>query len=343
MLQRTRIHGLLLLVVVTSLLIGCGRGADDYPPLPEMQLDSERFYIGGLSSGGYMAQQLHLAWPEEVQGVAIFAAGPYGCARAGVNTALLQCMATTRGRPDASALVARARADAEEGKLGDLDRLNTSRVFIYQAEGDPVVHAPVSQAGIDFYKQLVPERQLEVKQGAAAGHGLPTRNQGVACSQTRSPFINACGFSGAELSLDHLDGSQRRPLPSEPQGELKAFSQRPFSDNSRGMADYGYYYQPPNCDGSADCGLKLVLHGCEQGAEKLGQEMIQKSGYLEQADARNLVVVFPQIQSTLPNPKGCWDWWGYESSAFDTREGPQVEGLRGIWQQLLNESSSAPQ
>ena len=330
----------LCLVVITGLLIGCGRGGDDYPQLPEMQLDNERLYVGGLSSGGYMAQQLHLAWPAEVKGVAIFAAGPYGCARNGVNAALLQCMATTRGRPDASALVRQARADAEEGKLGDLEGAKSSRVFIYQAERDPVIHAPVSQAGIDFYKQLLPEGQLQVRQGSAAGHGLPTESQGVACSATRTPFINACGFSGAGLSLDHLDSSQRRPLLSEPQGELKQFSQRPFSENSRGLADYGYYYQPSSCDGSANCGLKMVLHGCEQGAEKLGTEFIEKSGYLQQADARDLVLVFPQIQSTLPNPKGCWDWWGYESSAFDTREGPQVEGLRSIWLRLLNENSA---
>ncbi|WP_404415002.1 hypothetical protein [Marinospirillum sp.] len=330
----------LLLVIVAGLLVGCGRGGDDYPQLPEMQLDPERFYVGGLSSGGYMAQQLHLAWPSEVKGVAVFAAGPYGCARNGVNTALLQCMATTRGRPDASALVSKARADSEEGKLGDLQQLKDNRVFIYRAEFDPLIHAPVSQATVDFYKQLVAEDQLQVKQGSSAGHGLPTQSQGVPCSETRSPFVNACGFSGAGLSLDHLDSNQPRSLSSEPQGELKKFSQSPFSENSRGMADFGYYYQPPACDGSDNCGLKMVLHGCEQGAEKLDTEFVEKSGYLQQADARDLVLVFPQVEATLPNPKGCWDWWGYESSAFDTREGPQVEGLRAIWSRLLIENSA---
>lgn len=339
MMKRTRIQ-LLLLLLMAGLLAGCGRGGDDYSQLPEMQLDSERFYLGGMSAGGYMAQQLHLAWPEEVQGVAIFAAGPYGCARDGVNTALLKCMATTRGRPDVSALVNQARQDAEEGKLGDLQQLKNSRVYIYRAEADPVIHAPVSQATVDFYKQLVPVEQLQVSLGSNAGHGLPTLDQGVACSATRSPFINACGYSGPGSSLEYLDASKRHPLASEPQGELKTFSQRPFSENSRGMADFGYYYQPPACDGSKACGLKMVLHGCEQGAEKLGTEFVEKSGYLQQADARDLVLVFPQIKSTLPNPKGCWDWWGYESSAFDTREGPQMEGLRGIWLRLLNENSS---
>lgn len=330
----------LLLIAATSLLLACGRGADDYPPLPEMQLNAERFYIGGLSSGGYMAQQLHLAWPEEVQGVAVFAAGPYGCARQGVNAALFQCMAITRGRPQAAALVELAQQDAEEGKLGDLQALKNDRVFIYQAERDPVIHASVSQAAIDFYAHLLPEEQLLVRRGSAAGHGLPTPDQGVACQQTRSPFINACGFSGPELSLDHLDQPSRRPLQEAPLGELRAFSQRPFSENSRGLAASGYYYQPPTCEGDAQCGLKMVLHGCEQGVEKLGQAMIKKSGYLQQADARDLVLVFPQIEASIPNPKGCWDWWGYESSAFDTREGPQVEGLRSLWQQLLNGSST---
>jgi|AntRauTorckE6833_2_1112554.scaffolds.fasta_scaffold05288_3 poly(3-hydroxybutyrate) depolymerase len=331
---------LALIVMMAGLLVGCGRGGDDYPQLPEMQLDSERFYVSGLSSGGYMAQQLHLAWPSEVKGVAVFAAGPYGCARDGVNAALLQCMATTRGRPDVGALVNQARVDSREGKLGDLQQLKESRVFIYRAEFDPLIHAPVSQATVDFYKQLVPEGQLQIKLGSSAGHGLPTQDQGVACSETRSPYVNACGFSGVGLSLDHLDSRPNRSVSSQPKGELKQFSQSPFSENSRGMADFGYYYQPPACDGSANCGLQMVLHGCEQGAEKLETEFVEKSGYLQQADARGLVLVFPQVQSTLPNPKGCWDWWGYESSAFDTREGPQVEGLRAIWSRLLNESSA---
>ncbi|SFC26429.1 Esterase PHB depolymerase [Marinospirillum celere] len=326
----------LLLVFLLGLLSACGRGADSYPQLPSLELDADRFYVAGLSSGGYMAQQLQMAWPEEVQGAAIFAAGPYGCARRGVNAALLQCMAVTRGRPNTSRLLEQLRETSEAGQVGDLQQLQQHRVFIYQAEADPVIHAAVSQAVVEFYQQLVPGEQLLVTQGRRAGHGFPTLDKGVACQRTASPFVNACGFSGAAQSLDHLDGQRTHSLRDQPQGELQKFSQKPFSEASRGMADFGYLYRPPECQEEAQCGLKMVLHGCEQAAEKVGQSFIEKSGYLQEADARQLVMVFPQIDSSLTNPKGCWDWWGYESSAFDTREGPQVEALRGIWKTLLS-------
>ena len=327
---------LLLLLLLFVLLTACGRGADEHPPLPAMNLDSERFYVAGVSSGGSKAQHLHLSWPDEVKGVAVFAAAPYACARGGVNAALFQCMGTRGGRPDSRRLLQQIQADSAEGKLGDLSVLASTRAFIYQAGQDRVIAAAVTDATTALYQLLLPQEQLEISRHPEAGHGFPATASGVACNASASPYVNACGFDGAGLSLDHLDASQRRPLLTAPQGELQRFSQRPFAANSRGMADYGYFYQPPRCRGEADCGLKMVLHGCEQSVEAVGKAFIEQSGYLQQADARNLVLVFPQISKTLPNPKGCWDWWGYESSAFDTREGPQVEALRGIWQQLLN-------
>ena len=329
----------LLVLLLAVLLTACGPGAEVHPPLPTMSLDPERFYVAGLSSGGSKAQHLYLSWPDEVKGIAVFAAAPYGCARAGVNAALFQCMGTRGGRPDPGRLAQQIRADAAEGKLGDLTALATTRAFVYQAGQDAVIAAAVTDATATLYGQLLPRQQLQLSRHPDAGHGFPAGSLGVACSSSESPYVNACGFDGAGLSLDHLDASPGRPLLTSHQGELQRFSQRPFSGNSRGMADYGYLYQPPTCRGNAECGLKMVLHGCEQGAEVVGTDFIKQSGYLQQADARNLVLVFPQVSKTLPNPKGCWDWWGYESSAFDTREGPQVQALRGIWQQLLNGNS----
>ncbi len=42
-----------------------------------------------ITVGGYMANQFHVAFSGDVQGAAIFAGGPFYCARNNLNTALV--------------------------------------------------------------------------------------------------------------------------------------------------------------------------------------------------------------------------------------------------------------
>jgi hypothetical protein len=46
-------------------------------------------YVTGVSSGGYMASQLHVAYSGTFKGAGIFAAGPYYCAHDSLIQALL--------------------------------------------------------------------------------------------------------------------------------------------------------------------------------------------------------------------------------------------------------------
>jgi len=43
-------------------------------------------------------------------------------------------------------------------------------------------------------------------------------------------------------------------------------------------------------------------------------EFARNSGYLEVADLNNIILLFPQIKSSIlkGNWSGCWDWWAYE-------------------------------
>lgn len=53
-------------------------------------------HSSGISSGGYMATQLHVAYSGTFSGSAVFASGPYHCARNMLATALNACMNTTQ-------------------------------------------------------------------------------------------------------------------------------------------------------------------------------------------------------------------------------------------------------
>jgi poly(3-hydroxybutyrate) depolymerase len=73
-------HKLTLVLGITALaLSGCKR-ADAAPPLPTLKIDTSQTTVSGLSSGGFMANQLGYAYSSTFRGVAVFAAGPYMCA-----------------------------------------------------------------------------------------------------------------------------------------------------------------------------------------------------------------------------------------------------------------------
>lgn len=71
--------------------------------LPRLQADLSRCSVSGLSSGAFMAVQLHLAHASMFSGAGIVAGGPYRCAQsfrqaaplagdAAVQNALFVCM-----------------------------------------------------------------------------------------------------------------------------------------------------------------------------------------------------------------------------------------------------------
>lgn len=59
------------------------------------------------------------------------------------------------------------------------------------------------------------------------------------------------------------------------------------------------------------CRVTISLHGCKQTVDLIGESYVRETGYLEYAEANNIITLFPQAQSTLYNPNSCWDWWGY--------------------------------
>jgi poly(3-hydroxybutyrate) depolymerase len=79
-----------------------------------------------------------------------------------------------------------------------------------------------------------------------------------------------------------------------------------------------------------------VFHGCEQSAAVVGDAVYGRVGYNESADANGIIMLYPQVDpGTIPdNPEGCWDWWGYSGSNFQTRSGPQLSAVRAMVQRL---------
>jgi poly(3-hydroxybutyrate) depolymerase len=102
-----------------------------------------------------------------------------------------------------------------------------------------------------------------------------------------------------------------------------------------GLSDEAYLIIPPHCAASgARCALHLVLHGCGQSSEQIGETFIRDSGFLPWAANNNIVLAFPQVTPGATNPLACWDWWGYTGANYIKRDGAQLK-LLADWVKAL--------
>ena len=67
--------------------------------LPQLNIDKTQTSVSGLSSGGFMAVQLHVGHSATfAKGAGIVAGGPFYCAEGSIVNATGRCMASPAGR-----------------------------------------------------------------------------------------------------------------------------------------------------------------------------------------------------------------------------------------------------
>ena len=327
-----------VMLAIATGLAACS--AEPSPPLPSLNIEPGRVAVVGMSSGAYMAQQLHLAYADRILGAGLFAGGPYGCARGDLNIALGGCMdPSDAAMPDLSALAATVRERSERGDLAPLEGLAGDRVFVWHGQKDATVSERISAASAQLYRELGSEVQIRQDFAQPAGHVFPTESAGIRCELTESPFIGACGYDGAGTALKYLFDAEASSAPAEVVGELRSFDAELPAGSDVPGDKRGLIYLPPQCEEGKHCGLLIVLHGCEQSLGKIGERFARESGFNRWADALDLVVLYPQAQSSLMplNPKACWDWWGYTGPDYDNRKGKQMR-----WIAELSRALGAP-
>lgn len=318
---------------------------DTLPPLPVLNIETDTISVMGVSSGGYMATQLAVAWPELFSRLAVFAAGPWGCAQGELSRALGQCMDTRHGLPSPAALNSRYAHYLAEGLVGEPSALAEQRVYLWHGGADNTVDPRLGEQLADQYRDWLtdPETQLKVETNPNAAHGWPvaamqsTDTKLADCAEGGSPHLLACDRGGAGQALQWLYRERVTPPEGDGRGMLRVFDQTAFYDD---IADKGYLYLPKTCEEGAPCALIVALHGCEMSATQIGETFVRHSGLNEWAAENRLVVLYPQAEASLPNPKACWDWWGYDESLWelnplhDSRKGQQVQALKAMVEQI---------
>lgn len=328
--------------------------SDTPPALPSLDITPERVSVVGVSSGGYMATQLAVAFPETFRGLGVFAAGPWGCAQGSLRLALGQCMAQRHGLPSLAELEARLAAYRMEERLGASTALARQRVFVWHGEEDEVVDPALGELLADQYREwLETPGQLRFIAAEDVGHGWPVGGTGLAhiteladCRIGGSPHLLACDRDGAGEVLNWLYDDLTPPDDAE-DGRLLAFDQSEFYRGS-GLAEQGQLYLPKACEAGEPCGLVVALHGCNMNQEQVEDAFIRHTGLNAWAAANDLAVLYPQTDTSMANPQGCWDWWGFDESSwepsagYETRDGHQVQALHAMVERLSGGPAEAP-
>jgi poly(3-hydroxybutyrate) depolymerase len=307
-----------------------GQEADD-EATTAYAIDSDRITVSGISSGAYMAGQLHVAHSALFSGAALLAGGPYYCAEGSIAQGVGPCV--QGGEIDIDRLAAYAHEAADSGAIDALSNLADDPVWVFIGTADDKVNASVAKAAADFYRALDAGAGLTFVDDVAVVHGMPTLDTGLACDSFGTPFINDCDYDAAGLLLAALYGELEPRI--EPIGELLTIDQP--GGAAAEMLETAYLYVPVACAAGESCGVHVALHGCTQSSAFIGDAFAKGAGFNEWAESNRLLVLYPQADASKVapmNPYGCWDWWGYTNADYATRGGAQVQVIKALLDQL---------
>lgn len=309
---------LIMALLLAALLTACAGRA----PAPA---ERPAVTVSGVSAGGHMAHQLHIAYSDLFSGAGILAAGPFGCAQGDLTTAMRRCMSSLEGELPVAEMAAEIRAASQDGRLAPVENLADDRVWLFRGTLDTVVAAGVNDAVSALYAEFMPAANLRYVNDLHAAHHFPVRGAGHACQESQPPFLGDCDYDAAGELLRHLYPDLAGQAPAV--GDHLLSAELPGAEEA-GLGPSIYLYVPGACqEAPGACALHVVLHGCAQSREQLGLEFIQFSGYLPWAEGNAMVLAFPQVVPSTVNPYACWDWWGYTGPDYRWRDGAQMRVL----------------
>lgn len=329
---------LLSLIVAGSML----SAASVNSAMPKLNLDIEQITVSGLSSGGFMATQMQLAFGEWVSGAGIVAAGPYYCARNSLPTALQECLTQTSVDIDIDAIDEQISQWQAQGKVADLSTLSEDKVWLLHGTQDKRLSGHVAGFLNQQYQRWVKEGNLVFISDKPFAHHMPTLSDGALCDTSEPPFLGRCDYDAAGEMLTHLYGELDAPSDAS-EDHLIAIEQHVWVEEAGGsLAESGFAYVPVSCQQGESCQVHVSFHGCNQfvGADGVDKQYVLKAGFNRWAESNHLVVLYPQTQASniSPfNPQGCWDWWGYTGADYATREGVQLKAVKALVMKLAGD------
>lgn len=336
-------------------LVGAGAiaaAASHAATLPALNVDKTNITVSGLSSGGFMANQLGYAYSSTFKGVAVFAGGPYMCAGHNNYTA---CMYNAT---ISSAMLSTMQTDINNWSGNQIDataNVASQKIFMFVGTSDYTVGPnPMNGVQTQYTNNGVTSANLTYTQLANTAHVFPTDFDSTgnnACNSSASPYIANCGYDGAKQMFTKFYGTLNARNDSPASGNYIQFDQTPYTASNPGMSPNGWIYVPANCASGAQCKLHVALHGCLQNYDTIGDKYIKNTGITRWADTNSIIVLFPQTQvdntsrqtsasGSLANSNGCWDWIGWYGTNFAQKAGTQMAAVKAMVDQVSSGSGS---
>jgi hypothetical protein len=306
--------------------------------LESYKIDPDRITVSGISAGGFLAHQLHIAYSDIFKGAGLIGCGPYYCARNSLYYAISNGLRAFEAL-DTKSIIYEIEMLARENEISSPMNLKEHKVWMFRGTNDQVVSQYVVDSLEDLYLQYIPKDNICYVNDIVAPHAMVTDNKGSRSrSKHRRPYINNCDFDSAGEMLNHLYG-KLNPRTATP-GRLSYFDQVEFCTSARAksMSSRGLVYIPAAALIGESCGIHVALHGCDQNETFLGSSFASHAGYNEWAETNNLIVLYPQATKTISlnvfNPKASWDWWGYADANYHTRDGQQMCAIVAMVERL---------
>lgn len=321
-------------------------GYIEAPKLGAYGGDSNGVSVSGISSGAYMATQMHVAHSALFKGVGIVAGGPYYCCKGDFDR-IPDC--TVNGsKIDALELADIALAYSEIEQIDSTDNLIESKVYIICGTLDNRVAPETTKKTEEFYDFFVEKKEnIKAVYDLEAAHTFPTERYGTECTVSERPYIAKCGYNTAFEILNHIYGNLKRPTEdTKADGLFTYYDQREFIPTESGphhsLDAAAMAYIPTKCMTESGCKIHVAFHGCKQGRDLLEEEFARNTGYNEVGELNDIIILYPQIVPNEVNLPGCWDWYGFTGPAHATKEAIQISAVYKTVQRVLR-SRDAPE
>jgi poly(3-hydroxybutyrate) depolymerase len=346
-------------VLSAAVAAGCAGGGKTFAPAGETapsgqqravralaslgayNVDKTKTVVAGISSGGFMAVQLHVAFSGTFHYAAIYAGGPYYCAQNSLSTAQTTCQYATSSSLSASESYLDSQSSA--GTIDPKSNLNGQKAYLWSGTSDYTVEQKTMNDLNSEYQHYGVATKYD--NTYAAGHGWESLDGEVACGTTASPYMIDCSnYDSQKTWLTYFYGSVNARNAGALGGTLINFDQTPYGGGANDLDTNGYLFVPKSCASGTQCRLIVALDGCVQTQASIGTKFITESGLDEYADTNNIIVLYPyQVSSSTPNnPNGCWDWWGFEGSNYALRSGVQMAAIKKMVDRIQSGGGPTP-
>jgi poly(3-hydroxybutyrate) depolymerase len=299
--------------------------------LTTYNINPQKVFVAGISSGGVFAVQMHVAHSATFKGAAIYAGSVYYCAQDSVAVSLAACGGDGRYESMLAESEAYLDLNSSRGTIDPESNLSGQPVYLWSGTHDTVVP---QQEMLDLQTEYQHYgAKVTTDFNFPAEHGWESPDGELACGTLHSPYMIACYRDGLiydseKTWLTLLLGNMQPRNNDALQGQLINFDQRPFGASaSNSMDTNGYVFVPDACAQGALCALLVAFHGCRQDQSLIGATYASESGINEWADTNDVVVLYPYAIASpaVPhNPEGCWDWWGYDDPNYALKAGTQI-------------------